>query len=163
MARLSETEKKRLIADLETAQYSVRELAKKYNVSVATVQKHKNSMTMPESEHIVNAGIAYKTALAGIEEPEKVNAIVNAVEDKTRRANLVYGIAEKALAKMGTMLDQVDQPRDIRDIVEATDKASITLGVNQRHANAVQIENMNAQQQSQATNIEVIEDKAVND
>ena len=32
----------------------------------------------------MNAGIAYKTALSEIREPEKVNAIVNAVDERTR-------------------------------------------------------------------------------
>ena len=87
MARLTEASKKRLVADLETGAYSVRELAKKYQVSNATIQKYKADMEN-QSEQIVNAGILYKTGLASIKEPEKVNAIVNAVDEKTQQ--LIY-------------------------------------------------------------------------
>ena len=38
------------------------------------------------------------------------------------------------------------EPKDVRDIVESTDKASITLNLNQRHANPTNIENTNANQ-----------------
>ena len=87
MAKLTEQRKKALIADLETKQYSVRELAKKYNVSNATVQKYKQFIN-EESEQVVNAGIAYKMGLSKIAEPERVNAIMNAVDERTRQ--LIY-------------------------------------------------------------------------
>ena len=83
MARLDEKQKKRLLDDLLKGTESVRVLAKRYGVSNATIQKYKDSID-PESERIVNAGIAYKTALSEIREPEKVNAIVNAVDERTR-------------------------------------------------------------------------------
>ncbi len=83
MARLDEKQKKRLLDDLLKGTDSVRVLAKRYGVANATVQKYKDSID-PESERIVNAGIAYKTALYEIREPEKVNAIVNAVDERTR-------------------------------------------------------------------------------
>jgi hypothetical protein len=83
MARLDEKQKKRLLDDLLKGTESVRVLAKRYGVSNATIQKYKYSID-PESERIVNAGIAYKTALSEIREPEKVNAIVNAVDERTK-------------------------------------------------------------------------------
>ena len=83
MARLDDKAKKRLIADLSTGKYSVRTLAEKYGVSNATIQKYKDEID-PKSEQVVNAGIAYKMGLANIEDPVKVNAIVNAVEERTK-------------------------------------------------------------------------------
>lgn len=105
MARLKEPQKKNLIADIETCQYSVRELAKKYNVSNATIQKYKDEITHPESEHIVNAGIAYKMGLSEIQEPEKVNAIVNAVDEKTRHLIFFQNSALKNQQQTNKLLD----------------------------------------------------------
>ena len=45
------------------------------------------------------------------------------------------------------MIDLADNPNDIKTIIEASDKASLTLGVNQRHANSqINVTNTNAQQ-----------------
>ena len=45
------------------------------------------------------------------------------------------------------MTDEVCEAKDIKDLVDANDKLSITLGVNQRHANSqVNISNTNATQ-----------------
>ena len=83
-------------------------------------------------------------------------------DDNIRRKKLVYGITEKALSKIDKALSRTvivkdedgketeeeveHSSKDIRDYVEAIDKASITLGVNHRHAQPTKIENTNAQQ-----------------
>lgn len=46
-------------------------------------------------------------------------------------------------------------PSDTREIIESTDKASLTLGVNQRHAPKVEVNNTNAQQTNNQKVIEV--------
>jgi hypothetical protein len=101
MARLTETNKSRLIADISTNQFSVRELGKKYGVSNATVQKYKDDADM-QSEQVVNAGIAYKTGLAAIGDSVKVNAIVNAVDERTQHliffANAAVRNVQEAMA-----------------------------------------------------------------
>lgn len=43
------------------------------------------------------------------------------------------------------MIEEVDNANDLKAIVDLSDKASITLGVNQRHANTT-INNTNATQ-----------------
>lgn len=112
MARLDEKQKKRLLDDLLKGTESVRVLAKRYGVANATVQKYKESID-PESERIVNAGIAYKTALSEIREPEKVNAIVNAVDERTR--HLVF-FTNSALKNQQLANRKLTQDAPITDI-----------------------------------------------
>lgn len=119
MARLNEKQQKALIAELETGQYSVRELAKKYNVSNATIQKYKEQK-VNESEHIVNAGIAYKMGLSKIEEPEKVNAIVTAVDDKTKHLIYFQNSALLNQKKANEMLDSIDNIKDMESHARLT-------------------------------------------
>ena len=94
MARLTETEKTRLIADLGTGIYSVRDLAKKYGISVSSVQAYKPKID-PETERIVNAGVAYKTGLALISDNAKANAITNAVDERTKHLAFFTSAAVK--------------------------------------------------------------------
>jgi len=67
------------------------------------------------------------------------------VSERVRRERLVFGNAEKLAKKIGKMSDNVDSPSDIKLLVEANDKAAITLGVAERHApkavQAVQVNN----------------------
>ena len=47
---------------------------------------------------------------------------------------LVFNVTQKALKKLDKLLDEADNADDINTIIQASDKASLTLGVNQRHA-----------------------------
>jgi predicted DNA-binding protein YlxM (UPF0122 family) len=83
-------------------------------------------------------------------------------DEKTRYTRLVNNLQEKALNKARTMLDQIDTPNDLKTIVEAVDKASITLKVSDRHAPKIDLTAMQ-QNNSGNTTVHIIEDKAVND
>lgn len=68
------------------------------------------------------------------------------VDEQLRRRNLVFGNAEKLARKINLMTDEVEEAKDIKDLVDANDKLSITLGVNQRHSNSqININNENNQ------------------
>lgn len=95
-------------------------------------------------------------------------------DDNIRRKCLVFNTTEKLLKKIDYAIDnhkpleKVNRGDGIQDLIpveygasdyknfaEAIDKASVTLGVNQRHANSqVNINNTNAQQ----TNIKTLDD-----
>ena len=78
---------------------------------------------------------------------EKINILDDVANDEIRRRKLVLGNAEKLAQKIDIMTDEVFEAKDIKDLVDANDKLSITLGVNQRHSNSqVNIQNTNAQQ-----------------
>ena len=93
------------------------------------------------------------------------------VDEQLRRRNLVFNASEKLLVKAtemikkGQTVDKINvgvgiqqiEPReldssDLKNLADTIDKASITLGVNQRHSNSqVNIQNTNATQNNIST------------
>ena len=170
MARLKENDKKRLIADISTGQWSVRELAKKYGVSNATVQKYKAEMD-EESEQVVNAGIAYKMGLALIQEPEKVNAIVNAVDERTKHLMFFNNSALKNQNIYNKGLEAIeDEIKNADDKDAAKSIAIANMAYLESHSRSTQrnketvlgkepsttINNTNAQQNNEEKQIRVV-------
>lgn len=68
--------------------------------------------------------------------------------------NLVYGVTQKALQKAHDLLDEIDNANDLKAIVELSDRASITLKVNERHAPKSDVNLVNAQQNNIIVEIE---------
>ncbi len=156
MARLT-AEKREDIKNallLGDSQYKV---AQDFEVSPATVNKifkELDKNLVAQTEKIVNDEIAIKSILATQSE-RFCKSFDDKVNEQLRRQNLVFNASEKALVKLSGLIDEVDEAQDMKHIVDAIDKASITLGVNQRHSNSqVQINNSNAQQ----TNIKSLDD-----
>ena len=112
MARLTEQDKIRLEQDLLSGGKSIRELAKIYNVSPAAIQKYKNALS-GQSIQIVNAGVAYKMGLSEIDNVQKVNAIVNAVDERTKHLILFQNSALKNQAKANELLELTEDMKDI--------------------------------------------------
>ena len=175
MARLT-AEKREDIKNallLGDSQYKV---AQDFEVSPATVNKIFKGLDknlIAQTEKIVNDEIAIKSILATQSE-RFCKSFDDKVNEQLRRQNLVFNASEKLLVKATQMIDKnqtVDkinvgagiqqiEPReldssDLKNLADTIDKASITLGVNQRHSNSqVQINNTNAQQ----TNIKSLDD-----
>lgn len=101
--RLTDKEKKLLLADYHTNNFSQRDLAKKYNVSVGTVSKLTKEVD-PQNEHIVNAQVSVLRASSELEN-EQMNAIMNTAQDIIRRENLVFGALEKTAKITADMLE----------------------------------------------------------
>lgn len=172
MAKLTEHDKKLLIADYHTNKYSQRELAKKYNTSVGTVNNLTKEIN-PENEHLVNAQIAILTAKA-ILPIEHLNAILNTAQEEIYNKNLITNATQLNLVRTmeylsnNKKLEKVSSGVGVQELVEVglgssdfkecqdtIDKASLTLGVNQRHSNSqVNIQNTNATQVNNNIQIE---------
>jgi len=131
MAKLTDNIKQKILADWK-AGISQNQLAKKYDFSPATINKICKGVEQC-NVHLVNTQVSVIAELNSKSEYE-VNSINAEVNEKIRRMDLVYGIQEKALRKAELMLDTIDSPTDLKTIVEATDKAAITLKVAERHA-----------------------------
>jgi len=129
---LSDKEKSLIIADYKTGQYSQRELSKKHNVSIGTVNKLTKDIET-SNEHIVNAQKSVLIANATLPNDE-MNAIMNAATNKFRREGLINNNAELIASKIPTMLEQIDSPSDLKTLAEANDRLAITLKVAERHA-----------------------------
>lgn len=178
MAKLTPKEEKLLIADYHTNKYSQRTLSKKYNISVGTVNKLTKEIE-PQNEHLVNAQISILSARSILSD-EQMNAIMNTAKDELYNKGLVTNASQLNLVRTMEHLannkkveivklnNYVDGRLDSQtvDLVEVglgsddfkhcqdtIDKASLTLGVNQRHSNS-QI-NVNTQNNNSVANIEL--------
>ena len=137
MARLTDKDRELILADYHTGQYTNRDLAKKYNTSHVTVGKMVKELD-PKYKEIVTTQVAINRELEDATFQE-VTSVTNEVNKLTKYTNLVNRIQEKALDKAEVMLDQLDTPSDLKTIIEAVDKASITLKVSDRHAPKIDI------------------------
>jgi len=165
MARLTEHDKKLLIADYHTNKYSQRELAKKYNISLGTVSNLTKEIS-PQNEHIVNAQITILTAKA-ILPVEHLNAILNTAQEEIYNKNLITNATQLNLVRTMEYLSKNQKLEkinvgdgvqnfepvglgadDFKYCQDTIDKASITLGINPRHANTnIKVDNNNLQQE----------------
>jgi len=152
MARLKDSEKELLLADFHTGHYTQRELAKRYDVSTATVNKLTKGI-IPKHEQKVNAIITAHAELEG-ESEQEVNAVFTIVEEKKKHMKLIHDNATKLANKLNKLTDEVDTAQDIRHLVEANDKLSITLKVNERHAPKTEINNQNLTQNNKVIKVE---------
>nr|DAJ66308.1 MAG TPA: Helix-turn-helix of DDE superfamily endonuclease [Caudoviricetes sp.] len=176
VAKITEQTKKLIIADYLTGKFSQRELAKKHNISLGAANKITKDLT-PENERYVEAEVTMISARQTLPD-EQMNAIMNAAKDEAYNRGLIFNATQKNLAKITEMLNkntkfekvgvgdgvQNFEPvelnaNDYKALQDAIDKASLTLGVNQRTSSTT-INNANVQQ-SEETKI-VIERRELN-
>lgn len=145
MARLTDEDRENILALFHTGEYSNNDIAKKYNTSHTTINKITKNLT-PKHKDKVSTLVSIKSELSK-ESFKEVQAVETLVEEKTKHLKLINDNATKLAQKINIMTDEVCEAKDIKDLVDANDKLSITLGVNQRHANSqVNISNTNAVQ-----------------
>lgn len=149
MARLTDNDRKLILADYHTGEYTQRELSKRHSVSVGTISKITKEKTV-QNEHIMNAQV---TVLRAKEElpNEQMNAIVNTSHDILRREKLIYGNAELMASKVPDIVKSfvvenkdeetgevtkefIMDTKAMKELAEANDKLAITLKVAERHA-----------------------------
>lgn len=153
MARLTDEDRENILALFHTGEYSNNHIAEKYNTSHTTINKITKNL-IPKHKDKVSTLVSVKSELAK-ESFKEIQAVETLVEEKTKHLKLINDNATKLAQKINDMTDEVCEAKDIKDLVDANDKLSITLGVNQRHANSqVNISNTNATQ----TNIELNKD-----
>lgn len=147
----------------ESGKLSLSEISKQTGIDKSSISKKaKNQQwsSVENSDYIeAKILIAEKKSTLPI---EKINILDDVANDEIRRRKLVLGNAEKLAQKIDIMTDEVFEAKDIKDLVDANDKLSITLGVNQRHANSqVNIQNTNATQVNNNIDIENMDSKQI--
>lgn len=149
MARLTDKDRELILADYHTGHYTQRELAGKFEVSTATINKLTKGK---EPKYLAKVNTIVEATADIYSESEQneheVNAVVNVIEEKTRHIRLINDNAIKLAGKLNAMADQIDEPQDLKHLVEANDKLAITLKVADRHAPKTEINNNNANVQS---------------
>jgi len=174
MARLTDKKRDDILAEFHvgTSQY---QLARDFSVSTATINKICKGLT-PKLKDKVKGQVAINTFLQH-ESERQVKAFETAVSTQERRANLVYGASEKLLQVtqelvysnktvervnvgdgMQSFQERELNATDLKNIADTIDKTSVTLGVNQRHANSqVTVNNTNAQQNNDSNSTLITE------
>ena len=162
MARLTDKQRDMIISDFNIG-VSQNQLALKYECSPATINKLCKGLE-PKYKDKVNTVVSIKSELSKESEYQS-ECFDKEVNDKLRRKGLVFNATEKLLKKASQMIDKnsvVDkinvgdgvqnfEPRelntsDFKNLIETIDKASITLGINPRHANTnIKVDNTNTQ------------------
>lgn len=167
MARLTDVQRENIknALLLGDSQYKV---AQDFNISSATVNKIYKSIdekTLLEVKDIVKEEVAIKSTLSNQSE-SFVKAFEDKVNEQLRRQNLIFNVTEKIVKNIdkavsqkidifdeeGKVIRQEDlllDSKSAKEYIDAIDKASLTLGVNQRHANSqinINNENTNAVQ-----------------
>ena len=137
----------------ESGKLSLSEISKQTGIDKSSISKKAKiqQWSSVENSDYIEAKIliAEKKSTLPI---EKINILDDVANDEIRRRKLVLGNAEKLAQKIDIMTDEVFEAKDIKDLVDANDKLSITLGVNQRHSNSqVNIQNTNATQVNNLT------------
>lgn len=172
MARLTDQDKKLILADYFTGAYSQRELAKKHNVSLGTISKLTKDHN-EQNEHLVNAKASVIRAEKELPN-EQMNAIVNAAHDKVRHENLINGNAELLAKQIQVVVKNFEMEEedketgeikkvsaissnDVKTLAEANDRLAITLKVAERHAPKMELNNTNAQQNNNLSREEVMQ------
>ena len=161
MAKITEATKEKILADFHTGKFSQRELAKKHSVSNGTVANLLKGLT-PKNEHLVEAQITLLSAQTQKSEIE-MSSILSTAKDEAYNRGLIFNATQKNLNRVIDMLDkntklekinvgegvQNFEPvelnaNDYKALQDMIDKASLTLGVNQRGV-TTQINNANVQ------------------
>ena len=161
MAKITEAIKEKILADFHTGKFSQRELAKKHSVSNGTVANLLKGLT-PKNEHLVEAQITLLSAQTQNSEIE-MSSILSTAKDEAYNRGLIFNATQKNLNRVIDMLDkntklekinvgegvQNFEPvelnaNDYKALQDMIDKASLTLGVNQRGV-TTQINNANVQ------------------
>lgn len=158
MAKLTDDIKLKIIADWK-AGVSQNQLAKRYDVSPATINKLCKGIEQ-SNIHLVNSQVSVITELNGKSEYE-VNSIAAEVNNKVRRHSLINNNAELIASKIPVMLEQIDSPSDLKTLAEANDRLAITLKVADRHAKSGEV-NVNASAAVQNnTTVEMTKDEMI--
>lgn len=162
MAKITNEIKEKILADFHTGKFSQRELAKKYNASKTTIANLTKGLS-PKNDRLVEAQVSLLSAQNSLTATE-MTAIMTAAKDEAYNRGLIFNATQKNLAKITEMLNkntkfekvgvgdgvQNFEPvelnaNDYKALQDAIDKASLTLGVNQR-AVSTTINNANVQQ-----------------
>ena len=172
MAKLSDKDELKLIADWKTGAYSQRDLSEKYNCSKGKVSQLTQGIEKAQNGQILTAQISVLSARAYLSDVE-MTAIMTTAQNEVYNKGLVTNASQlnlirttqylannKKLEKIsvGDGVQQFEEvglgADDFKQCQDAIDKASITLKVNERHAPKSDVNLVNAQQNNIVVEIE---------
>ena len=172
MAKLTDRKRNNIVAKWKTGVYTQRELAKTYNVDVATINKIVKEIPK-ENADLVEAGVVFENAKKSTKSQQEISEINKAIEyrltkefSEDNKKVKIYDTSFKILdlvnsiLKKGTVEDKISvgdgiqkfedrrlNANDAEKLANTVDKISVTTNVNPRHANTnIKVDNNNLQQ-----------------
>lgn len=175
MAKLSQVQKNNIIAKWNTGQYTKVQIAKAYKVTEKVIRELVGKEP-PSNADIVEAGVFFEKAKNSDKSTSEINAIEQAIKyrleqeyttDKNRikvydiTTDILNGVQELIKGKKAKKIVseghgkglstsremEIDlQAIDYKTAMDTVDKASITLGVNERFNSKVEVNNANVQE-----------------
>lgn len=133
MAKLTKELKEKILTDYKLGK-SQNFLARKYELSPATINKLCKNVQQTYKDK-VNTVVSIKSDLS--QESEYFSECFDKeVNKQLMNKNLVFTASQKALKKINELLELVEDPKALKDLVDAIDKSSLTLNVNPRFSNS---------------------------
>ena len=142
----SEEQWDRAKAYFESGQYSLSQISDKVGISKSKISEKAKK---EQWERGRNADyIEARTTLAikkGTETGTTLQVLDDIADEAIANKKLIYGLTKKALKKASELLDQTENIYDVNTAVQLADRASLTLGVNPRHASQqITVNNQNS-------------------
>jgi hypothetical protein len=173
---ISTRKKNLVIADWKTGAYSLNSLAKKHKISTFSVKKICSKIPQDNAD-VVELCTAAESAKKQTKNKQEILAVEEVVNnrlkvyeisntildgvDKLVKRGKAQKVVTESLGESGSSATVVEydlQAKDYKELQDAVDKASLTLGVNARHAqNQVNIQNNNKNEQNNVIRVEYID------
>jgi len=132
MVRLTDKDRELILADYHTGHFSVRELAAKHSVGKTTIANICKDIK-PKNRENADTLISIYTDITE-QSGQEVDSLSRLVDNKTKHLKLINDNATLLAGKLAIMAEQIDEPQDLKHLVDANDKLAITLKVAERHA-----------------------------
>lgn len=143
----------------ESNQFSLSQISERTGIDKSSISKKAKIQQWSSVENLdyieAKQTIASKKSTLPM---EKINILDEVAEESIRNKKLISDNSTKLADKINKMADEVDNAQDIRHLVEANDKLSITMKVSDRHAPKSDVNLVNAQQNNSPTQINIVRD-----
>lgn len=128
----------------ESGQYSLGQISEKTGIDKSQISRISKKQQWQIGLH--SDYIAAKVKIVEKKTTENtttISTLDEIADEAILNKGLVYGVTQKALKKLNKMIDEMDNANDIKTAIEASDRASLTLRVNERHAPKVEVSQTN--------------------
>lgn len=132
----------------EAGVHSLSEIQKQLGISKSKISERAKKEQWERGGNYAYIEAKVKIAETKRNESSPALQVLDDISDEVlRNKNLVFGVTQKALKKIDKIIETSEDINDMKTAIEASDRASITLGINPRHASQkIEVNNTNAVQ-----------------
>lgn len=143
----SEEQWDRAKAYFESGQYSLSQISDKTGIDKSQISRKSKIQQWQQGRNADYIEAKVKIVEKKTTENTTTLQVLDDIADEAiANKKLIYGLTKKALKKASELLDQTENLYDVNTAVQLADRASLTLGVNPRHASQqITVNNQNTQ------------------